>query len=197
MNLLRNHGLELPLIDADVPLLHTKDQMRAVAQTDATSFVRSVELDGLAWTYDLKSHLRRADKEFERVQDQTGSPVVNYTWARYPREAAPEAAQKAANDYRTGDFVLAAIVDVIRPVAEPDSEALAEARRHNLSSLIRNNYYRDRNVHLVPRLYDIGAEEYVHGVPATPDNTHDEPTFWLVDIEPRLSRVVLLSPTYI
>ncbi len=191
MNIVRHFGLELPKISPDTPLLHSKAEMRAAAAEPHTHFVRSVELDGVPWTYGLRRHLRRTDREFARLEDATSSPVVPHQWGLYPREhVADQAAVQAATDYRhPHGYILAATVQIIRPAAI-DSEnltAIEQAFAHRLYT----GYYRQKPLAVLPRLYDLGSEECLYGYPA---QTTEAPRFWVVDIEPRLSRFVPLSP---
>lgn len=174
MDILRYHECELPIHNADTDVVWSTRAISERAKSGIATFVRRVVLqyDG---TGTLQDALDIADERIATAADLLKVQPVGYAWGLYQRPDGSdnELARECRHRLIPKGFSLVAEVDTITP-AEP----LSASQRSELESRL-NAYYKTVRGNI---LCDLGARQFVSSMP----KDQDQPTIWLVDIEPRI-----------
>jgi hypothetical protein len=189
MNVVTNLGLDLPVIDPGVHLvdhdsLQTYSRVKGEGD-QASTILRHARLTGVVG-FGLKQCLEKAEDEFKRLEDRTGAPTVEHTWALYPADAVPwtKYYQNKPDRRIPRGYILAAEVE--RVIAAPGERP--EDGYKNLESALRS-YRRTSPLGRV-RLWDMRTnfadKQYVFGRKMKDDTARAQ--YFMVDIEPLLAR---------
>lgn len=180
MNLVRYHGLELPVF-AEEPVAWSQTDIE-VAAANSDQFVRRISV------YDrrskpLKQLLALTDALIEEVCELTDATPVPYAWGLHPLDpgAVAPPCRATENCYHEGDiptgYHLVAEVESVKPI-EPEDLGLAQ-------NDLLNACYQYQSQPLAsgtPYIYDVGPHQFMAG------QTHSTgPALHYVDFEPRLT----------
>lgn len=176
MDLLRHHGLELPIFPEEEVI--SPDDVINLPH-DQTEFTRTLVVHTLGFAYSsLQECLNRADEELESYTSVCGASAVEHTrgLVRTDNPAKGPGSELLPRGYR-----LAARVTII-----DKAERTLESLSADMIS-IENGFwvYRDGSIpNPKPEwLYDIGIRQFMYGKPR--GETDKEPANWFLDVEPR------------
>lgn len=178
MNLLKHHGLELPVFDQERPLLVSKSQFKQAANDPDNpheTFLRAVFTTGPG-EQSLKERLDATNNELDRLSQFCGTSIVKHTFGLYPIE---DPKYEYLHQHKVpDDYVLAAEVEILQ---------VQELKLKPLS--IRKGIYEYRKHG--GQLGDVRLRQFAYG--KSKFEASDKPEWTFVDIEPRLKKPSMRS----